>query len=266
MVKEELDFNPPINNGDVSDVITPFIDKGLIEANKREPRRRYLGASSLGEPCKRKLQYRYMQTEKDEGKDFNGKTLRIFQVGHNFEELGVAWLVQANFNVLTHDKQGRQFGFDTADGEVQGHVDGIITDGPVAWEYPFLWECKSANDKKFNEFKSKGVEVTNFVYYAQVVIYQAYMGLTSNPALFTVINKNTQEIYFEKVPFNAKVAQRVSDSAVNILKAVENNELMPRAAAKSDNFICRWCEFKNKCWDNKNDEGKKQTGLQPSWA
>lgn len=71
------------------------------------------------------------------------------------------------------------------------------------------------------------MESANFIYYAQVLIYQAYMGLTANPALFTVINKNTQEIYFEKVPFDAKVAQRVSDSAVNILKAVQNNELMP---------------------------------------
>ena len=82
------------------------------------------------------------------------------------------------------------------------------------------------------------------------------MGLTANPALFTVINKNTQEIYFEKVPFDAKVAQRVSDSAVNILKAVQNNELMPRVAAKSDSFLCKWCEFRKKCWDE-NDEGKK---------
>lgn len=265
MVVDKLDFNPPENKGDVSNIVVPLIDKALVAANKREPERNYLGASSLGEPCKRKLQYRYMKTKKDEGKDFDGKTLRIFQVGHNFEELGIAWLVQADFNVLTHDKQGRQFGFDTADGEIQGHVDGIITDGPVAWEYPFLWECKSANDKKFKEFQSKGVESANFIYYAQVLIYQAYMGLTANPALFTVINKNTQEIYFEKVPFDAKVAQRVSDSAVNILKAVQNNELMPRVAAKSDSFLCKWCEFRKKCWDE-NDEGKKQSRLQPSWA
>ncbi len=266
MVKEELDFNPPENKGDVSKIINPFIDTALVEANKREPERKYLGASSLGEPCKRKLQYRYMRTEKDEGKDFDGKTLRIFQVGHNFEELAVAWLVQAGFNLLTHDKQGRQFGFDTSEGEIQGHVDGIITDGPVAWEYPFLWECKSANDRKFKEFQSKGVEKANSVYYAQVVVYQAYMGLMNNPALFTVVNKNTQEIYFEKVPFDAKVAQRVSDSAVSILKAVENNELMPRVAAKSDSFLCKWCEFKNKCWDNINERREEHTGLQPKWA
>ncbi len=92
------------------------------------------------------------------------------------------------------------------------------------------------------------------------------MGLMDNPALFTVVNKNTQEIYFEKVPFDAKVAQRVSDSAVSILKAVENNELMPRVAAKSDSFLCKWCEFKNKCWDNINERREEHTGLQPKWA
>ena len=102
------------------------------------------------------------------------------------------------------------------------------------------------------------------MYYAQVVLYQTYMGLMDNPALFTVVNKNTQEIYFEKIPFDAKVAQRVSDAAVYILKATSNNEMMPRVAAKADSFLCRFCEFKSRCWDIKNDKDQ-QSGLQPSW-
>ena len=259
-----IDLNPPINKGDVSDLIIPFIDKALVLENQKEPKRTYLGASSLGEPCKRKLQYRYMQTPPDEGKDFDGRTLRIFQVGHDFEDLAIAWLVRAGFNLLTEDKQGRQFGFDTADGQIKGHVDGIITDGPVDWSYPFLWECKSANDKKWNEFKKKGTKETNQVYYAQVVLYQAYMGLMDNPALFTVVNKNTQEIYFEKIPFNAKVAQRVSDAAVNILKATSSGEMMPRVATKADSFLCKFCEFKIKCWEIKSDK-EQSSGLQPGW-
>ena len=33
MVTNELDFNPPENKGDVSDIVVPFIDKALVAAN-----------------------------------------------------------------------------------------------------------------------------------------------------------------------------------------------------------------------------------------
>ena len=69
-------------------------------------------------------------------------------------------------------------------------------------QYPFLWECKSANSKKFSEFVRKGVANANPVYAAQIALYQAYMDLTENPALFTVMNKDTSEIYYELVPFD----------------------------------------------------------------
>ena len=77
-----------------------------------------------------------------------------------------------------------------------------------------LWECKSANEKKFKEFQTKGVAVANPVYAAQVALYQAYMQLTDNPCLFTVLNKNTSEIYYEFIPFNKALAQEISDKAV----------------------------------------------------
>ena len=47
----------------------------------------------------------------------------------------------AGFDLRTELK-GEQFAFDTADGEVRGHVDGIIVSGPLNLGYPMLWECK----------------------------------------------------------------------------------------------------------------------------
>ena len=75
------------------------------------------------------------------------------------------------------------------------------------------------------------------------------MGLTETPALFTVVNKNTQEIYHERVLFDSQFAQECSDKAALILKATEAEELMPRAAFERDNFHCRFCEFNKRCWD-----------------
>jgi hypothetical protein len=189
-----------------------------------------------------------MGHEADEGRDFSANTLRIFQFGHQIEDDVALWLKNAKFDLRTEDKNGEQFGFSIAEGEIKGHIDGVICDGPLETQYPMLWECKSANDKKFKEFQNKGVSIANPVYAAQVALYQAYMQLTDNPCLFTVLNKNTSEIYYELIPFNKALAQDVSDKAVSILEATKANEMLPRLAQSRDYFACKFCEFQDSCW------------------
>ena len=114
--------------------------------------------------------------------------------------------------------------------------------------YPCLWENKSANDKKFREFMMKGVARTNPVYAAQIALYQAYMNLTEHPCLFTVLNKNTSQIYYELVRFDKVLAQEISDKAVTILEATKANDMLPRIAQSRDYFACKFCEFQDSCW------------------
>ena len=56
------------------------------------------------------------------------------------------------------------------------------------------------------------------------------MNLTENPVLFTVVNKNNCEIYYELVPLDKVLAKMTSDKAVEILTAVKHNEILPRVA------------------------------------
>ena len=231
----------------LSDEIISELDGGIITKQNKQPRRKYLGASSLGDECARKLQYRYIDMPVDKEKEFSAKTLRIFGLGHTIEDMMVMYFRDAGFDLRT-DKQGEQFGFETADGEVRGHIDGVICDGPVEAQYPMLWECKSASDKKFKEFVRKGGAEANPVYAAQIALYQAYMNLSENPCCFTVLNKNTSEIYIELVPFDGDLAQAISDKAVNIIKATKAQEMLPRIAQNDDFFLCKWCEFRNTCW------------------
>ena len=235
-------------HSEIIDAISAELDKAIIEKNSERKKRTYLGGSSLGELCSRKIQYRYLGTESDEGRDFTANTLRIFQFGHEIEDSVADWLKNANFDLRTEDKNGEQFGFSIADGEIKGHIDGVICGGPVNMGYPCLWENKSANDKKFREFMMKGVARTNQVYAAQIALYQAYMNLTKHPCLFTVLNKNTSQIYYELVPFNKSLAQEISDKAVNILDATKEKETLPRVAYSRDFFDCKWCEFQDRCW------------------
>ena len=189
-----------------------------------------------------------MNFPQDEGSEFSAKTLRIFEFGHNIEDYVAKWLRDAGFELRTEDKMGEQFGFSIADDEIKGHIDGVVCDGPVDMGYPALWECKSANDAKFKAFQRMGVSKANPIYATQVAIYQAYMQLTENPCLFTVVNKNTSEIYYELIPFNKDMAQAASDKAVNILTASKAGDILPRIATSRDYYLCKFCEFREGCW------------------
>ncbi len=146
------------------------------------------------------------------------------------------------------DKMGEQFGFAIAEGEIRGHIDGVICDGPVDMCYPALWENKSAKDNKWKAFQRMGVAKANPTYATQIALYQAYMELTECPALFTVVNKNTSEIYYELVPFDKDLAQAASDKAVNILTASKAGDILPRIAQSKDFYLCKFCEFRETCW------------------
>ena len=230
------------------ELIAEAVDQEIVRQNKSRERRKYLGASSIGDECARKIQYRYLNYPIDEGRDFSAQTLRIFEFGHVIEEYAAKWLRDAGFDLRTEDSMGKQFGFSIANDEIKGHIDGVICDGPVAMGYPCLWENKSANDKKFKDFVRHGVTKANPTYAAQLALYQAYMELSENPALFTVVNKNTSEIYYELVPFNAELAQSSSDKAVNILTASKAGDILPRIAQNKDFFLCKFCDYRETCW------------------
>ena len=56
--------------------ISNIIDKAIVDRNKEVKKRTYIGASSLGDSCSRKIQYRYMGQPVDDNRDFDAKTLR----------------------------------------------------------------------------------------------------------------------------------------------------------------------------------------------
>lgn len=243
-----------------SEEITQLIDIALDEERKRQPQREYLGASRLGAPCDRALQYEYLNTPKDPGRDFSGQILRVFDAGHVFEELMVKWLRMAGFDLITANELGEQFGFDTLDGKIQGHIDGVIVGAPekFGFTFPMNWECKSKANKVWRQVKKQGVQVADPVYTAQMSLYQAYLepqfpGISENPALFTAINKETAEIHFEKVPFSGALAQKQSDRGVRIIDSCEADELMPRVTQTDTYFECRMCAWQDRCWERNSE-------------
>jgi hypothetical protein len=176
-----------------------------------------------------------------------GASLRIFAAGHVFEDLAIRWLRQAGFDLRTQTQAGGQFGFETAGGRIRGHVDGVIVGGPeVGLAWPVLWEHKALKASSWSDTVKKGVRLSKPVYYGQMQIYMAYLGLGS--ALFTALNKDSCELYHEHVPFDPATAQELSDKAVTVLRAADAGELLPRIATSQDFYLCRFCPFSARCW------------------
>jgi hypothetical protein len=250
-----LDYN---HRPGIAERVNAAIDAALIAEREATPPRTYLGASRLGHACERALQFEFAGAPKDDGADFGGQTLRIFVIGHQLEDLAIRWLRAAGLDLYTRKgnrPEGEQFGFSVAGGRIRGHVDGIIAaaPAPLGIGVPALWECKTMNAKNWRACVKDGVAVAKPVYAAQMALYQAYMegtvpGISANPALFTAINKDTAELHHELVPFDADLAQRMSDRGVRILQATDAGELLPRIAANRDFFECRFCPWAARCW------------------
>jgi hypothetical protein len=223
--------------------INDLLDAKLLEQHKNQEKRNYLGASIIGEDCLRRIQLQFNQQEAD----FSAQNLRTFAIGHCLEDLIAEWIKLAGFDLRTQNENGEQFGFSIAEGKIAGHCDGIIYDGPDFCKYPSLWECKTLNSKSWSDTAKRGVLVSKPLYYAQIQLYMAYLDLDKNPCLFTALNKDNSEIYHEIIPFDSEAAQRYSDRAVQIIKASENNELMPCVSSDSSFFKCKMCSYRHEC-------------------
>ena len=241
----------PTTNEKLSKAINERIDKALEKENAKQTPRTYLGGSRLGVECERALYFEYSQTPKDPDKGFKGKTLRRFIMGHWAEDETARWMKMAGFDLKTHDKDGEQFGFSTANDKIAGHIDGVLTSGPkalsgVCLEYPILWEHKVMKASKYRECNRNGVRKANPTYFAQLMVYMAYMELRN--AMFMYLNTDTSEIAVELIPLDLSEAQKYSDKGVRIIEA-ENCEDLPRVSRSNTFFQCKFCDWADRCWD-----------------
>lgn len=238
-----LDFN---SKDTLADRFIGLIDAAIDQVT--EAPRSYLGGSTIGETCLRRLQYDYTGAAQDEGAGFNARTRRIFYRGHQGEEWMVKWIRGAGFELRTHDRNRKQFGFEDCDGRFKGHIDGVITSGPDGFKYPALWENKVLGAKGFAQLQRHGIAKAYPKYAAQVATYQAYMQLAEHPAFFTALNADTMEIHLELVPFNHALAQDSADKAARVLSATDHGETLERATDDPDGFVCKFCPYRGTCW------------------
>jgi hypothetical protein len=231
-----------LNRSNLSDQPIDRLINELIEAAEppSENYRQYLGASSIGAECLRKIQFDWMCDP-----IFPARVKDIFARGHFFEEVTRQHLIAAGFKFAPPER----LKFKAVDGLFRGHADGILVDGPPlpVLRYPCLWEHKALKAKGWKAIERDGLSGLYSGYAAQVAIYQSYLDVTT-PAVFTVLNADTCERLHFLVPFDAQLAQVTSDRAVTVIEATRAGELLPRVTENENDWRCKICSHQQRCW------------------
>ena len=187
--------------------------------------RNYLGMSAICGPCDRALWLDFRGYPKA---PFDGRMLLLFELGDIIENQMISWLKAAGYNV-----EGQQKAFEAHHGFFRGHCDGIVHG---ITKRPHILEIKSANDNSFKAFKKLGVRAAKPLYWGQMQCYMGYSNLER--AFFLVSNKNTSELYTERVYFDQDAFESLHERAGEIIYAND-----PPKRSKD----CTWCNFTNIC-------------------
>lgn len=199
--------------------------------------REHLGASVVGGECMRKLWLNFRWVKRE---NFDGRMLRLFETGHLAEERIIKELREAGCEVIC-EEDGNQLRFKEFGGHFAGSIDGAVLGVPEAPKTWHLLECKTANDNNFKKIESKGVNKAKPEHFAQMQVYMHFLKLTR--ALYVCVNKNTDDIYTERVNFEKEEALKQIERAHEIVFS----PLPPPVIENSLYSPCRFCHFKNNC-------------------
>lgn len=201
--------------------------------------RAHLGASVIGHACERYLWllFRWAGAEA-----FDGRKLRLFDTGKRAEPRFVAELRGIGCEVHDVDEFGGQFRVSDIAGHFGGSMDGAALGLPEAPKTWHVVEFKTHGDKSFIELVAKGVLKAKPQHWAQM---QVYMGLTGmDRAMYMAENKNTSELYTERVEFDKVEFIRLIERARRIITAGAPPE---RMSADPAWYECKWCNFHGQC-------------------
>lgn len=198
--------------------------------------RLHLGPSQIGKECERAIWYgfRWVGAEK-----FEGRMLRLFERGKREELWVIEDLRAVGCTVHELDENGKQFSFD--EGHWQGSVDGVVEGLPESPKTPHLLEVKTHSLKSFEWLKKNGVKKGKPEHYAQVQVYMDKLKLTR--CLYVAVCKDNDEIYIERIRFDAESAEHYDTRALRVITSpVPSPRLEDRQG-----FACTYCSFRKSC-------------------
>jgi len=213
------------------------IDALNADYEARYQQRNRLGLSQIGHECP---VYLWCKHNCIHGKPPEGRVLRLFQLGNVIEDELAIDLKSAGF--ILYGEQ-RYIEFTNNNLKLHGSCDGII-EGLLESSQPHLWECKSMASKGFKKLLQHGYEAYNTSYKTQVHVYM--LGLKLKRAFVTVYNKDTSELYQERIKLDKQYAIKQLQRAFEIMEmsTPPDKKICPGPSF----YKAKWCEYERFCF------------------
>ena len=200
--------------------------------------RRHLGASVIGNKCKRAIWFNFRWAKKP---NHSGRLLRLFNRGHKEEERVIEWLFAAGFEVMPIDLNGNQFKCSAVSGHFGGSCDGFV----MVDNEKYLLEIKTSNDAQFKTLTKDGVQKAKPEHYQQMQTYMHLMGV--NKALYIAVNKNNDDMHVESIDAIPSVGIDIIAKAERIISSSEPPAPLSNSAA---HYKCKMCDYHGICHKN----------------
>lgn len=200
--------------------------------------------SDAANECERAIWYRLRWAAPPE--QIDGKRQSRFDTGNNWEQRLLDALEAAGVQVERVDPAtGKQFRIELAGGWLRGKMDGRALGVPEAPKTEHVVECKSHNEKSFKELlkhqppTGEGLRKSKPDHFTQCQAYMHAEGLKR--CLYLAVNKNTDDLYAERVEYDAEFAMRLEAKVARIAATDRAPGRLHDDPTSKAAFACGWC-------------------------
>lgn len=237
--------------------------------------------------CLRQTFYKMTGEEQTNPEVFSFRTMNIFAEGHSIHEKWQEWLRRAGVlwgkwkcKVCEHEwvalapdncpscHQDRlppfykEVSIYNERYHIMGHTDGWIKDdegealleiktvgvGTLAFEAPSLFQAYRDGDLTVDDVW-KRIKRPLATHNRQIQLYMYCLNVPKAVVLYEW--KPTQEVKEFHISLDMEVVQPLLDGALAVLDSLKDGStpLRPREAYGPDSDVCKYCAFKEKCWN-----------------
>ena len=211
-----------------------LIDQYHEKHNASEQSRPYLGCSSAGYRCERRIWLMFRWAIQDRP---SGRTLRMFRRGREEERLVLEDLRAIGCVITDCQREVVLTPY------IKGHVDGIITSGlPGHEDEQFVLEIKTFSSNAFTQVMRKGVKEARHDHWVQMQLYM--LGLQIPQALYFAVCKDDDRLYTEIVRLDVERAQYI---LAKLDRLTMENRLPPPISRDPTWWECKGCPAYSFC-------------------
>lgn len=244
-----LDLKIPADREKLEQLLSDDLDQ-FCQTYYEQGHRNHLGASEVGDECWRKLWYGFRWAKVEH---FEGRMMRLFNVGHAAEPRFVAYLRGIGFEVKEFNEDGKQFRISGALGHYGGSLDGMCK---APERYQLSEDIILSLSFKTNNTGSGYAKVAEQVlqkskpkHWAQECQYGYKTGIKY--CIYMIENKNDSDITFKVIELDWNYGAQLEKKAEQIIFA---KEPPPRISENPAMQVCQWCHLKGICHNGEQPE------------